>query len=47
MESIFAIGVGLVLRIVLDVATDNDDRVSSASCPPSFCGVLLIRFQVS
>lgn len=27
MESILAIGVGLVLRIVVDVATDNDDRV--------------------
>ncbi|KAG6375493.1 hypothetical protein JVT61DRAFT_3052 [Boletus reticuloceps] len=27
MDSILAIGVGLVLRIVVDVATDNDDRV--------------------
>ncbi|KAF9227210.1 hypothetical protein BS17DRAFT_666548, partial [Gyrodon lividus] len=27
MESVLAIGVGLVLRVVVDVATDNDDRV--------------------
>ncbi|KAG6373970.1 hypothetical protein JVT61DRAFT_6137 [Boletus reticuloceps] len=27
MDSVLAIGVGLVLRIVVDVATDNDDRV--------------------
>ncbi|KAF8557633.1 hypothetical protein OG21DRAFT_1395232, partial [Imleria badia] len=27
MESLLAIGVGLVLRIVVDAATDNDDRV--------------------
>lgn len=31
MESILAIGVGLVLRIVVDVATDNDARVGGAS----------------
>ena len=31
MDSILAIGVGLVLRIVVDVATDNDDRVGGAS----------------
>lgn len=31
MESILAIGVGLVLRIVVDIATDNDDRVGGAS----------------
>lgn len=27
MESVLAIGVGLVLRVVVDFATDNDDRV--------------------
>lgn len=30
MESVLAIGVGLVLRIVVDVATDNDDKVGGA-----------------
>lgn len=30
MESVLAIGVGLGLRIVVDVATDNDDRVGGA-----------------
>ena len=36
MESVLAIGVGLVLRIVVNVATDNDDRVGGAFHLPSF-----------
>ncbi|KIJ68132.1 hypothetical protein HYDPIDRAFT_47921, partial [Hydnomerulius pinastri MD-312] len=31
MESVLAIGVGLALRVVVDAATDNDNRVGGGS----------------